>query len=412
MTASPTVLIIGGGVTGAGLARDLALRGVDVTLLERGGLGSGTSGRSHGVLHSGARYAESDPADARACLEENRILRRTAGACVRETGGLFVGLEEDSTTYFSEKRAACEAVGIDTTALSGDQARDRVPGLSEAVEQAFRVPDGVVYPTRLVAANAAAAEAQGATVRLHTPLKNLTVTDGRITAAEIGGPETQTPHTRLTPEFVVNAAGAWAGSIASMADVDVPMAPTRGVMVSVDYPALGTVLNRCRSPADGDIVVPHESEAVAGTTSVSVSDPDEHARPDWEIDRSLDQCATMLPPVANAEVVRTWWGVRPLYEPDSADADRRDISRGFACLDHEADGVSNFLSVVGGKLTTYRQMAEATADLVCDRLGVAAACVTATRSLPHADDPVQLEEYVDRYDSQGPTDASVRSSLA
>jgi Glycerol-3-phosphate dehydrogenase len=411
MAASPTVLVVGGGVTGVGLARDLALRGVDVTLVERGGLGSGASGCSHGVLHSGARYAESDPAGAAECLEENRVLRRTAGACVRETGGLFVGLEIDSTAYFNEKQAACEAVGIDTTTLDDDQARDRVPGLSETVEQAFRVPDGVVYPSRLVAANAAAAEAQGATVCPHTPLTGLTVADGRITTVELGGgsgPST----TRLAPEFIVNAAGAWAGSIASMAGVNLPMAPTRGVMVSVDYPTLGSVLNRCRSPADGDIIVPHESEAVAGTTSVSVSDPDEHAQADWEIDRSLDQCAAMLPPIADAEIVRTWWGVRPLYDPDSADTERRDISRGFACLDHEADDVSNFVSVVGGKLTTYRRMAEATADLVCDRLGVRATCVTATRSLPHADDPARLDEYVDRYDSQGPTDTNVRSPPA
>lgn len=117
----------------------------------------------------------------------------------------------------------------------------------------------------------------------------------------------------------------------------------------------------------------------------------------------------MLPPVADAPVVRTWWGVRPLYAPDEGDSDRRGISRGFFCLDHAGDGVSNATSIVGGKLTTYRQMAEATADLVCEKLGVDAACETATTELPGATDPDQLDEYVAAYDGQGPTDQDVVS---
>ena len=75
MSEEPTVLVVGGGATGTGVARDLSLRGVNVALVERGGLGSGTSGRSHGVLHSGARYAESDPTGAEECIEENRVIR-------------------------------------------------------------------------------------------------------------------------------------------------------------------------------------------------------------------------------------------------------------------------------------------------------------------------------------------------
>ena len=90
MTHATTVLVVGGGGTGTGTARDLAARGVDVTLVERGGLASGTSGRSHGLLHSGARYAESDPEGAVECREENEILRDIAGQWIDDTGGLFL----------------------------------------------------------------------------------------------------------------------------------------------------------------------------------------------------------------------------------------------------------------------------------------------------------------------------------
>lgn len=420
MTASPTVLVVGGGATGAGVARDLALRGVDVTLVERGGLGSGTSGRSHGLLHSGARYAESDPDGARECIRENRILTRIAGACVRETGGLFVRLPSDDRAYFETKRAACEEIGIPADVVDGDAARSVASGLSPDVDRAMRVPDGVVFPSRLVAANAADARANGGRVHTNAPVEDVQVSNARITGVEVGGEVDDV----LEPDFVVNATGAWAKGVAAMAGVEVPMRPTRGVMVAVEYEGVGPVLNRARAPADGDIVVPHDRTVVLGTTSVAVDDPDEYPKEDWEIERTVSECAAMLPAVADAPISRTWWGVRPLYEPDEAERDERGISRDFFLLDHAdgargpsgsasvpdrapGTGVENFATVVGGKLTTYRAMAEATTDLVCDRLGIDAACITDERRLPGADSPARLDEFVAAFDGQGPTDADV-----
>ncbi|MEZ3117317.1 FAD-dependent oxidoreductase [Halobaculum sp. MBLA0147] len=403
MGLDTTVLIVGGGATGVGLARDLALRGVDVTLVEREGLSGGTTGRSHGLLHSGARYAEGDPVGAEECIRESRVVRDIAGDCVRDTGGLFLQLEDDSDAYFAEKRDACASVGIPTEELTPDEIRERVPDVTDDVVRGMAVPDGVIYPSRLVAANAADAEANGATVHTNAPVEAVTVSDGAIDDVSVGGDA----DTTVDPEYVVNATGAWAGELAAMAGVQVGMAPARGVMVSVDYDGPHPVLNRCRDPDDGDIVVPHVGETVLGTTSVPVDDPEEYERADWEVERSVEECAAMLPPVADADVVRTWWGVRPLYEPDESSEDRRGISRGFFTLDHAEDGVENFASVVGGKLTTYRQMAEATADLVCDRLGVDAACETADQRLPGADNPERLDEFVARYDGQGPTDEDV-----
>jgi len=403
VTYSTTALVIGGGATGAGIARDLALRGVDVMLVERGGLSSGTTGCSHGLLHSGARYAEADRVGAEECIEENRIIKSIAGDCIRDSGGLFVQLSEDDPDYFEEKHAACEDIGIETERMDGEEARERVPELSEDIERAMWVPDAAVYPSRLVAANAADAEAHGAEINPHAPVEDMTVTDGNVTEVQLGGTVDDTVET----EYVVNATGAWAGEIASMAGVDVEMEPARGVMVSVEYDRLGPVLNRCRDPDDGDIIVPHEEEAVLGTTSVAVSDPDEYEEAEWEVERSIEECADMLPPVADAPISRKWWGIRPLYAPDEAEGDCRGISRGFFRLDHAEDGIENFSSIVGGKLTTYRQMAEATTDLACERLGVDADCETADRKLPGADEPAQLDKQVARYDGRGETDADV-----
>ncbi|WP_299267479.1 FAD-dependent oxidoreductase [Halorientalis sp.] len=405
MANSDTVLVVGGGVTGAGVARDLSLRGVDVVLAERDGLSSGTSSRSHGLLHSGARYAESDLRGAEECIQENRILKSTAGACIRDTGGLFVQLAADDPAYFERKREACADAAIETELLDTDAVRETVPELSATVERALWVPDAVVFPSRLVAANAADAAAHGARILPHSPLESLRVRNEQVVSAQLGGTADET----IEPDYVVNAAGAWAGQVAAMAGLEVTMAPSRGVMISVAYDQCEPVLNRCRVPDDGDIVVPHDGEVVLGTTSVPASDPDDCERADWEVETCIEECAAMLPPVADAEITRTWWGVRPLYAPDEAGQDRRGISRGYSLLDHAMDDVENVASIVGGKLTTYRRMAAATADLVCDRLGVAADCVTADRSLPGHDDPARLDEYVARFDSRGPTDTDIVS---
>ncbi|ELZ24878.1 glycerol-3-phosphate dehydrogenase [Halosimplex carlsbadense 2-9-1] len=401
MAIDTTVLVIGGGATGAGVARDLALRGCDVTLVDRGGLQEGTTARSHGLLHSGARYAEADEAGAEECIAENRTLRNIAGAAIADTGGLFVQLAEDDPDYFDAKRDACERIGIPVEVLDGDEARAAVPDLAAGVERAMHVPDAVVSPSRLVAANARDAADHGAAVHYDSPVEGIRVADGEVAGVAVGGALDET----ISPEVVVNATGAWAGDLAAMAGVSVEMRPTRGLMVSVEHARLGTVLNRCREPGDGDIVVPHEREAVLGTTSVAVEDPDKYERADWERERVREECAAMCPPLADAARVREWWGVRPLYEPDEADRGGRGISRGFFLLDHADEGVGNFLSVVGGKLTTYRLMAEATADAVCERLGVDEPCSTAAEPLPGADDPDTLDGFVADIGGPGPSDS-------
>src|SRR3954467_9751074 len=101
-TMQTEVLVIGGGATGAGVAWDCALRGFDTILGERRDLGEGTSGRFHGLLPSGGRYAVKDPDAAVECIEENVILRRIAADCIEETGGLFGTPPGDDPAYGEE----------------------------------------------------------------------------------------------------------------------------------------------------------------------------------------------------------------------------------------------------------------------------------------------------------------------
>jgi glycerol-3-phosphate dehydrogenase len=412
MSDTPTVVVIGGGSTGCGTARDLAMRGFDVTLVERGNLTHGTTGRMHGLLHSGGRYAVSDRASAAECIEENRVLRRIASHCVEMTGGLFVKRPEDDEAYFREKLEGCRDCGIPAEVLSGAEAREAEPYLARDVEKAIRVPDGAVDPFRLCVANAAAAEEHGARIETHAEVVDVLVEDGAVVGVEVehdSGPGKRVHRTPGTTEViradhVVNAAGAWAGQLGAMAGVDVEVRPSKGVMTVMNSRQVDTVINRCRPKGDADIVVPHETAVILGTTDEEVEDPDDYPEEQWEVDMMIDTLAELVPILREARTIRSFWGVRPLYEPPgTGTTDPTDITRDFFLLDHaDRDDLPGMTSIVGGKFTTYRMMAERVTDHVCDRFGVDAPCRTAEVPLPGSEDHRVMREYMDEFGLRSP----------
>src|SRR5919198_5570346 len=139
MAAPWDVLVIGGGATGAGVLRDLAMRGLRALLIDKGDVGSGTSGRYHGLLHSGGRYIVSDPVAAKECIRENRILRRIAAPTIEDTGGYFVATPDDPDDFIDSFPAACAASGVDCEEVDAERLLAREPALNRDVRQAFRV---------------------------------------------------------------------------------------------------------------------------------------------------------------------------------------------------------------------------------------------------------------------------------
>ena len=411
MADAPHVLVIGGGSTGCGVARDLSMRGLDVTLVEKGNLTHGTTGRMHGLLHSGGRYAVADQASAKECIEETRILADIASHTVEMTGGLFVKRPEDTEEYFEKKLRGCEECGIPTAVLSGAQAREREPYLAPDIDKAITVPDGAIDPFRLCVANAKAAQNHGARIETHAEVTDLLVEAGEVVGVEIehrSGPGKRS-HNRpgtteqLATEYVVNATGAWAGQIGAMAGLDIEVRPSKGVMTVMNVRQVDTVINRCKPKGNADIIVPHETTAILGTTDEEVNDPEDYPEEGWEVDLLIDELSKLVPILQEARTIRSYWGVRPLYEPPgSGTADSEDITRDFFLLDHdERDGLPGMSSIVGGKLTTYRAMAEDVSDHVCDKLGISATCRTADVPLPGSEEGV-LEDAMDRFGLTSP----------
>jgi glycerol-3-phosphate dehydrogenase len=182
-------------------------------------------------------------------------------------------------------------------------------------------------------------------------------------------------------EQFVNATGAWAGITAAMAGASIPIIYSKGTLLVTGHRLCQRALNRLRPPSDGDIVMPAGTVSILGTTSIRIETLDEAAPTVNEVDLIVEETRALLPRVEETRFVRAFTGVRPLI-PQAGKSDDRSVSRGFGLLDHVSDGLKNFATIAGGKLTTYRLMAETAADLVSSRLGNTSPCLTAREQLP------------------------------
>lgn len=381
------VIIVGGGITGAGTARDCARRGMKVLLVEKNDFTNGATGRNHGLLHSGARYAVTDQESAQECIKENMTLRRVARHCVEETDGLFITLPEDSLDYQKTFVEACTKAGIRADIISPEEARRIEPAVNPSLIGAVRVPDASIDPFRLTTANIIDAKRHGAEVRTYVEVVGFIIENGVMKGVKLRDNRTgeqSEAHSRL----VINAAGIWGQPVAQMAGVKINMFPAKGTLLIFGHRVNHMVINRCRKPANGDILVPDDAVCVIGTTSTRVpfdQIDDMRATPD-EVELMIREGMNLAPSLATTRIIRAYAGVRPLVASDD-DPSGRSISRGIVLLDHETrDGLKGFATITGGKMMTYRLMAEKAADLACQKLGIDKKCDTAVVPLPGSEE--------------------------
>ena len=378
------VLIIGGGVTGTGLARDLALRSIACIVVEKKDINAGASGGNHGLLHSGARYVASDPPAAAECHAEGELLRKLAPHCIEDTGGLFVAVAGDDENYIADFPRICARNGIPVQALDGSIAREMEPNLSDRLIAAYQVEDATIDPFKLSLDNMAHAEALGAQLLRFSAVVGFDLHHHRIRRVNLEC-DTTGETIIIEADVVVNASGAWAGEVAALAGARIPMVYSKGSLLVTSERISHRVINRLRPPTDGDILVPGGTVSILGTTSERTASPDAIYPEIHEVDHIIEQGTAMVPVLATTRYIRAYCGVRPLVSCKEA-CDDRSVSRGFILIDHARESespIENLLTITGGKLTTYRLMAEKTADLVCRRIGCSAPCRTRTEPLPN-----------------------------
>ena len=202
-TLRTDVCVIGGGSTGAGVVRDVAMRGFSAVLVDRADIAQGTSGRFHGLLHSGGRYIASDPESATECAEENEIVKRINANAVEATGGLFVVTAQDDEEYADQFLARAAAAKVPAAEISIAEALRREPRLDPRIKRAFEVQDGTVDGWQMTWGAIRSAQAYGAQVLTYHRVTSIEREGERISAVivhdERGGEDV-----RIECGFVLN----------------------------------------------------------------------------------------------------------------------------------------------------------------------------------------------------------------
>jgi glycerol-3-phosphate dehydrogenase len=363
------IVIIGGGGTGAAAARDLALRGYTPVLIERDEFTGGTTGRHHGQLHSGARYAVGDSAVARECFNETVILRRIAPDLIEDNGGLFIATSDEEADFAETFRRACSEAGIENTQISGDEARRMEPALSSQVRLAVSIPADASFDAwRLPAAFFADAMEHGARLYRYAAALAIETSAGAVTAVRaldrLTGKEL-----RLEADAVINAGGPWVGKIAELAGGEMEVTPSPGTMVAVKGRLIERVISRLRPSEDGDILVPQRTFSIIGSTQWITEDPDRTSPPREDVQKLMSLADEMVPVFSGSPYRAAWSAARPLARRAAETAGARSLSRDFECVHHRDEGAAGLFSLVGGKATILRIMGETAADRVSAYFG-------------------------------------------
>jgi glycerol-3-phosphate dehydrogenase len=385
------VVVIGGGITGTGIALDAASRGLRVTLVEKHDLAFGTSRWSSKLVHGGLRYLASGAVGIayESAVERGILIEHTAPHLVRplaQLAPLFPGLKRTNqylarvgwfggdvlrTLARTPRRTLpwCRRIGADET-------RRLIPALrADGLRGGLLGYDGQLGDdARLVVALARSAAAHGATILTRCAAEQVTGS-GAVLRDQLTGATCD-----VAARLVINAAGVWAGELAP----DIALRPSRGTHLVLSRDAFGGLTTGLTVPVPGELrravfALPSpEGRIYVGLTDEEAPGaiPDVPTASDAEIDFLLETISTPLEtPLTRADVLGTYSGLRPLL--DTSDQRTADLSRRHAVIT-APDGLT---TIVGGKLTTYRRMAQDALDAALAHAGVDAGPCR-TRRLP------------------------------
>ncbi|HTM44551.1 MAG TPA: glycerol-3-phosphate dehydrogenase/oxidase [Polyangiaceae bacterium] len=403
------VIVIGGGVNGTGVARDLSLRGLKVALFERNDISFGASGNSSGMIHGGPRYLTHDPdVTHSSCLDSGHIQRIAPHLLFRipflmpvhrERPNARIALTLLDAFFEAYDRYQPLKHGKPHTRLSAEDLRTLEPGLTANTVGGVSFDEWGIDGSRLCIASAVDAIEHGASVCVHTEVTEiLRHPDGAVRGVRIRDRITGA-RAELTAPVVVNATGAWAPLTASLGGLPAERArvrPGKGIHIFFERRLLNYAL--IANAIDGRMVFvqPWQNMTVVGTTDDDYyGDLDNVIATTDEVRYLLEAVADIFPAIRSARAIGTWAGVRPtLYEWGR---NEDELSREHQIVDHTEHGAPGLFSMLGGKLASYRLFSEELSDVVAGRLGVKARSTTHQKPLPGGEiqiDPLQLADQV------------------
>jgi glycerol-3-phosphate dehydrogenase len=376
------VIVIGAGINGAGIARDAAMRGLKVLLLDKGDIGGGTSSWSTRLIHGGLRYLEHGEFRlVRESLRERACLMNMAPHLIRAIP-MVVPIYKGARRGLWTMRAgmlAYDVLSFDKTLphhqmLSRAEALRKLPGLKPdgLVGAAVYYDAQVEFAERLVLENALSAIEKGAKVFTYTRVDKLVIENGTAHGVEYTEELTGVRHS-ARGEMIVNAAGPWIDQLLDEAGAASPklIGGTKGSHIIVG-PFKGAPASAIYVEAEADqrpfFIIPWNEKYLIGTTDIRYNGDLDNVRIETEEIYYLLRETNRIIPAANLvreKVLYAYAGIRPL--PFTGEKNEKDITRRHFIRPHPQ--VANILSIVGGKLTTYRNLSENTVDLIFMKLG-------------------------------------------
>ena len=387
------LLIIGGGITGCGIARDAALRGWTVGLVEKEDFGFGTSSRSSKIIHGGVRYLEYGHfLLVRESARERKVLRKIAPHLVHPLDFMYPVFDGESVMKIRAGLTVFDFLASNEkdarhANLSPEEVREQLPGLRERLKGGIRYLEYITDDARLTLENAQSAAEHGALVVNHARAGRLTLEDGRVTGCQV----TDTLDgavVNVTARVTVNATGVWCDEVLSEESIETehPLIPSKGIHILLRaerLPMTGATFLRATDGKRG-LAMRRLNYVYVGTTDTEYDGPLDRPRATRaDVDEVLEMVQDCFPDqnFTHDDVLATWACVRPLIREEGKST--RDTSREDAVW-HSPPGL---ISITGGKLTTYRTMAHRILSIADRELGPAPGLPerTAVVPLPGAD---------------------------
>jgi len=406
------LIVVGGGVNGTGIARDAAMRGHRTLLVEKRDFAAGSSGANSGMIHGGLRYLQYDRKVTELSCIDSGYIQRIAPHLLFRIPFLFPVHAEDPERPALRERMWAYAVrvvldlydvyqpykrGKPSTRLSAREAYAIEPSLRRDLVGAISFDEWGIDPFRLCVANAISARKHGAEIRTYTEvIEFLRGEGGRIEGVVLRDRQTGRQEAAKS-RIVFNAAGPWAPKVARLAGARLRIRGGKGVHLTLDR-RVSNYGVLCQA-ADGRevFVMPHGQTSIVGTTDDDFyGDPDDIRIHEDEVRYLWEAVERTIPSLGQARILRAWAGIRPTVWDWGKPED--DLSREHAIYDHRLQGADGLLSMVGGKLASYRIMAQEAVDVIEDRLGVPRRpCHTHLEPLPggesHPDVAALAREY-------------------
>ncbi len=393
------VIVLGGGVNGTGTARDCAMRGLRVLLLEKADFASGASGANSGMIHGGIRYMLSDRKVTELACRDSGYIQRIVPHLLFRIPFLmpFTSRKEGATLHERAVWYATEVYvgtydqyqplkrGKPSTRLTAEELYRVEPALRPGLHGAVTFDEWGIDSHRLCMLNALSAKAGGADIRTWTEAREILRDGERVRGVRFRDAITGEEGEVRAP-VVFNATGAWSPALSRRNGVTVPMRPGKGVHLTLDRRFSNYGVNCIAVDGRQMFLMPHENESIIGTTDDDFyGDPDDLEATNDEVEYLLQGVESVVPAVRRARITRAWAGLRTTIHGYGMNEDA--LSREHLFCDGATEGAAGLLSFVGGKLASYRAQSEEATDRIFGLLGrPRPPCRTHEEPLPGGDE--------------------------